>query len=481
MKKILLLVLIISTISLLAKQQEISMKSGKIELVFNNVKIKKIEFSNAKSIIINSKKLDYIDIKKEKKKITFSSDHEHKIALTLPKSKSYIYKMDDAVCRFDSKKIKIKTDDGETVQFENGNLLVLEDDGKSKVEINADGIFVEDDEKNVKISSEGIVIDSDYETEEYTGFWGQLLGGFIRVIAKGSLSLVGKSPGKIVKYIINDEIDENFSICLGQDDEKKEKITKEIFSTFQGKAKTGITVINKNGSVKAISWDKDFVDIYAEISTKKGEKELDKVGISVKGKKNQCYIETIEKSKNPKVFVKYVIKIPENMLLSYIQTSNGSIKVNEVKGDAEFSSSNGSIKVFDSAGNLKLRTSNGSITVDNISGSVDAGTSNGSINIYKVGGKVDAYTSNGTIKAEIVSLPDDVEFSTSNGSIKLFLNPDLNANIIASTSNSGIKLHDIEITASKFSENYLKGKIGKGGNLIKATTSNSSIKIYELD
>jgi len=474
-------ILIISTVCLIAKPQEISIKGNEIELVFENVEIKKIEFSSGNEIIVDSKKSDQIDIKKETKKITFTSDYNNKIALTLPGSKTYIYKMDDAVCRFDFKKVNIKTDDGEIIKFEDGNLLVLDDEGKSKVEINSEGIFVEDDNEKVEISSEGIIIDGDDEDKQFTGFWGQLLGGFIKVVAKGSISLVGKSPEKIVKYIINDDGDNNFGISFGNcEDDDGEKITKEIFKTYEGKTDTKINVINIKGAVKVIGWEKEFIDIYAELSTRKEKEEFDKIEISIKEKKKQCFIETIEKSKNPKVFVEYVIKVPENMLVSSIQTSNGSIKIEDIKGDAELATSNGSIKVFDSEGDLKLRTSNGSLTVDNISGSVDAGTSNGSISVYKVGGIIDASTSNGSIKAEITSLKDDAEFSTNNGSIKLYLNPKLNANIFASTSNSSIKLHDIEITTSDFSKNYLKGKIGKGGNLIKATTSNSSINIYEL-
>ena len=481
MKKIMLSVLIISTVCLIAKPQEISIKAKEVELVFNNVKIKNIEFSNGNNIIVDSKKLNNIDIKKKKNQVTFSSDYNNKIALTLPDSKTYTFQMDDAVCRFDSGKVNIKTDDGEVIKFEDGNLLVLDDDGKTKVEINAEGIFVEDGDEKVEISSEGIIVDSDDENKEYTGFWGQLLGGFIKVVAKGSISLVGKSPEKIVKYIINDD-DNDICFSLGiDDDDDGENITREIFKTYEGKADTKINIINKKGAVKVIGWEKDFVDIYAELSTRKEIDEFDKIEISVKEKKKQCFIETIEKSKNPKVFVEYVIKVPENMLLSSIQTSNGSIKIENVKGDAELSTSNGSIKVFNTEGNLILRTSNGSITADKISGSINAGTSNGSINVYKIDGTIDASTSNGSIKAEISFLNDDAEFSTSNGSIKLYLNPELNADILASTSNSGIKLNDIEITTSDFSKNYLKGKIGKGGKQIRAKTSNSSINIYELD
>ena len=254
MRKIMLFVLIISTVCLIAKPQEISIKGKEIELVFKNVGIKKIEFSSGNRIIFDSKKMDQIDVKGDKNKITFTSDYDNKIVLTLPDSKTYIYKMDDAVCHFDSRKVNIKTNDGEIIKFEDGNLLVLTDDGKTKVEINSEGIFVEEDDEKVEISSEGIIIDldSDDEDRQFTGFWGQLLGGFIRVVAKGSISLVGKSPGRIVKYIINDGVDDNFSICFGNNEDDGEKITKEFYETFQGKANTKINIINKKGAIKIL-------------------------------------------------------------------------------------------------------------------------------------------------------------------------------------------------------------------------------------
>lgn len=482
MKKFLIAILIITSIFAFAKTKEISIKAKEVELVFNDVQLKNLEFGTNSKIIIGSKKLDNIDIKTEKDRITISGE-DNKIDLTLPESKKYICKFEDGVMKFDSKKVTIESNDGEIVRFEDGNLLILDDDGKTKVEINSEGIFVEEGDDKVEIGSEGIIVESEEENKNLTGFWGQLLGGFIRVVAKGSLSIVGKTPEKIVKHIIND--DDN-SISFGDNDWKKwndsdnDKITKEMNSTFEGKEGTILNVTNSNGSIKIIGWAKDFIDINTTLITSEDEEEFEKVEIEVKEKNKACNISTVYKSKKAKVSVEYLIKLPFNMKIGEIQSSNGSIKIDGVNGNADISSSNGSLKIDNSKGEISLRTSNGSITVDNFSGSVDARTSNGRINISKVNGSIDASTSNGSISAEISSLKEDADFSTSNGSIKLYLNPKLDAEIYASTTNSHIKLNDIEIKTSELSKNYLKGKIGKGGNLIKATTTNSSINIYEL-
>ena len=90
-------------------------------------------------------------------------------------------------------------------------------------------------------------------------------------------------------------------------------------------------------------------------------------------------------------------------------------------------------------------------------------------------------TSNGSIKVELGKMENDITLLTSNGSIKIYLDPSINADIKASTSNSSIKLYDVEVTTRKFSNNYLVGSIGKGGKLITADTSNGRISLYKLE
>jgi DUF4097 and DUF4098 domain-containing protein YvlB len=76
-------------------------------------------------------------------------------------------------------------------------------------------------------------------------------------------------------------------------------------------------------------------------------------------------------------------------------------------------------------------------------------------------------------------VPADLELKSSNGSISVYLDNDLDAEINASTSNGKVRLHDYPVMASDTSGTYLAGYVGNGGNLLKLRTSNASIHIYD--
>ena len=480
MKKIMLvLFLVTSVIASAVNSKVIKLKEDKVELIFENVGISKLMFSPGSELIVEDKS-GQVRVTSDKNKVIFSSKEFVKIKLTLPDSKSYVYKTkDNSVCNFNRREVVIKTEDGETIVFKDGNLKISEADGESKVRIDSEGIFINNDSETVQITSRGIKIDSDEENKNITGFWGELLGNVISSLAKGVISLAGKSPEKIMKRIINDH-DGKFTFNIKNGGKN---FSEEFFQTVNCNAGGVVNVYNKNGSIKVIGWEKDFVDIYAEKTTDEDEEELEKAEILIQ-KSNDgkvCDIKTNFKEPNVKVSVKYIIKVPQNVKIGKIHTANGSLKIANLSGNAEITTSNGSIKVEKFDGNLVVRTSNGSIKLTEIEGKVKVSTSNGSIKVSQTDEIVSATTSNGSITAEISQLKNDVEFSTSNGSINLYLTDDLNAEIIASTSNAKIHINDVQLTTSNFSGSYLKGKIGNGGNLLKATTSNSSINIYKLE
>ena len=390
--------------------------------------------------------------------------------------------MEDAKCEFNAEKVVIYSDDGEIVEFSGGNLIVTESDGSKVVEIGSEGIFVTSDDEVVEISSRGIIVETDDESKHLTGFWGKLLGGFIKLVAKSSISLVGKDPGKLMKQIINDK-DNTFAgtfVHISSDDEDGELITKEFQDTFQPKKGSNVNVYNKNGNIEIRSWKEDYIDIFATLKTRKDEEEFEKVEIKISDK-NGCTIETKHHEKNPKVSVNFEIKVPKFVKLSEIESSNGKILIVACKGDLSLNTSNGKIEVFDTSGNLEVSTSNGKVEIVNVDGKVNISTSNGSIRVNRTPGLEKARTSNGSIKVELGKMENDIMLLTSNGSIKIYLDSSINADIKASTSNSSIKLHDIEVTTRKFSNNYLEGTIGKGGKLITADTSNGKISLYKLE
>lgn len=238
--------------------------------------------------------------------------------------------------------------------------------------------------------------------------------------------------------------------------------TEEFSQTYEVPEETVLNVVNRNGKIEIVSWENNFVEVNATKSTNHGIEEFKKVEIDVQIG-DEMNIETKYLTKNPKVAVNYDIKVPKDLQVKNIKTSNGKIVIDGTKG------------------NPILKTSNGKIIVENVDGFVSAKTSNGRIEISNVPGILEAKTSNGKIIAEITQIVnEELNISTSNGSIELFIPSDLNINIEARTSNGKIILNDIEITTSETSSKYLKGKIGIGGKKLSVSTSNGSITLNKL-
>ncbi len=475
--------LIVLSIILMAVTEKVVTLDEKIELIFENVKIKDIEFCDQKDVEVDFSKSDDVKVTKEKNVIRISSDDYAKISLRLPEKKDYIYQLEDAKCEFNAEKVVIYGDDGERVEFSDGNLFVKDSEGSSKVEIGSEGIFINNDDEIVEISSRGIIVETEDENKNLTGFWGQLLGGFVKIIAKTSISFVSKDPGKLMKQIINDK-DDTYAgsfVHISSDDEDGELITKKFHDTFQPKKGCNLNVHNSNGKIEIKSWKEDHIDISAILKTRKSKNEFEKIKIEVLDK-DGCTIKTKALEKNPKVNVQYEIKVPKGVKISDINSSNGKILVIDCEGKMNLNTSNGRIEVFDSKGSFIANSSNGGIEFVHLNGKAEAYTSNGAIRVVKTPGLQKAVTSNGKINLEIEEkIEDDIYLSTSNSSIKITIDPFLDLNIDASTSNSRIDLNGIEVTTSKFSKDSLVGKINKGGKKITASTSNGSISLYKLE
>lgn len=266
--------------------------------------------------------------------------------------------------------------------------------------------------------------------------------------------------------------------------------------TFKLNKTSKLFLANNNGNINIVGWDKDYADVTITKKTNRGEEELQKVEVNFTHD-NDLKIETIFLAKNAKVSVSYELSVPRYVLLKNIHTANGSICLKDVgvidlvstsngaiqlekcQGRITAESSNGQIKANDINGSVSAHTSNGRISLENINGLVSAKTTNGSIQIYNVAAIENARTSNGSIKAHISSLPADANIRSSNGSITVYLAEELQAELQASTSNGRVRLHDYPILTHDFSKSYIAGSIGKGGNLLKLTTSNAGINIYD--
>jgi hypothetical protein len=97
------------------------------------------------------------------------------------------------------------------------------------------------------------------------------------------------------------------------------------------------------------------------------------------------------------------------------ETSGGSINVSNSKQDIVLTTSGGSITANNCQGKLKLETSGGSLKLDNLKGYVNATTSGGSINGSNVDGELITGTSGGSVN--LVGISGSLDASTSGGSM----------------------------------------------------------------
>lgn len=292
--------------------------------------------------------------------------------------------------------------------------------------------------------------------------------------------------------------------CDFEDFAGTDRYKEDFHNSFDVQPGGRLNIENSNGSVEIMSWEKDLVDVtgtkYA--STENGLRDT-RIDMSKSG--NNVNIRTILPSGfRGGMGAKYIIRVPSRYDLDRIITSNGSIHVESVNGNARVKTSNGSVHVTRLAGKLDIETSNGSVELRDQQGDAVVRTSNGRIEADGIKGLFEAHTSNGSVRARIMDpLPNaPIKVDTSNGSIDLSLANLKDNSVRASTSNSSITLRlpqsinayvrahtsnahvnsdfDVLVRGGQMTKHSLEGNIGSGGPVIDLGTSNGSINIQHL-
>ncbi len=128
---------------------------------------------------------------------------------------------------------------------------------------------------------------------------------------------------------------------------------------------------------------------------------------------------------------------------------------------------------------LALRATNGSVKVTEVMGDLKVGSTNGDIRLIGVGGDVSGGTTNGSVVVELAGdewVGEGVNVRTTNGSITLGIPEQFNGELDVATTNGSISL-DFPITVSGKIGRRLHAELGDGGSIIKAVTTNGSVKI----
>ena len=168
--------------------------------------------------------------------------------------------------------------------------------------------------------------------------------------------------------------------------------------SYEVSSGTRFEIRNRNGNVNIKGWDRNHIKVHATKKTHWGGK-LENVEIQV-SQGADFRIEIIHLVKNPRVSVSYDLRVPVNVVVTLVRTSNGKIELEATHGDTKVETSNGKIEIKDTDGDIDAHTSDGTIEIKDVKGFVSAHTSNGGINVEGAAGVVELETSNGPIKAE---------------------------------------------------------------------------------
>ena len=96
-----------------------------------------------------------------------------------------------------------------------------------------------------------------------------------------------------------------------------------------------------------------------------------------------------------------------------LETSGGSIEASNCNGKIHLETSGGSLRLTDLKGTIDANTSGGSISANNIAGEFKTGTSGGSINLTNLACALDASTSGGSFHAQFNSVGKYVKIDVS--------------------------------------------------------------------
>jgi len=241
------------------------------------------------------------------------------------------------------------------------------------------------------------------------------------------------------------------------------KVRKNVHKSFPLVMGGKVSIENVNGNIEIVGWEKDSVDMEIEItvqhsSHKRAEEFLKEVELLFDNSRDHVSVEVDYPGHgsggllswlfgfgDPTVEVRFVVKVPQQS-------------------------------------NLAIQTVNGEIAVENIKGDIDCKTTNGGIDVGNVEGKVSSKTVNGGIAVELnkVGQFDEMNFRTVNGGIHLSLPGDVKANLEASTVNGGIDSEMPLEISGKISRSSMKGKINGGGGLLILKTVNGGITIQSF-
>jgi len=246
-------------------------------------------------------------------------------------------------------------------------------------------------------------------------------------------------------------------------------------------ASTSFRLQNANGRTRVIGEDREDIEVHAAKTARAESAEaaralLDNIRLvhGISGGVLELEVE-VPRRWNRRGHVNLELRVPRGMNTEVI-ASNGRVRIENLCGAVHARSSNGSVDITDVVGDIRVHTSNAKVSCSCTCGRLVARSSNGKIELLEHRGSIDASTSNGLIRACMDEMGDNgVRLATSNGRIVLELPEEVDAELDIRVDNGVIRNDRPLCRADRDSNGRLRGRLGRGGALIKLRTSNGSV------
>ncbi len=253
-----------------------------------------------------------------------------------------------------------------------------------------------------------------------------------------------------------------------------------------------LTVRSFDGTLEFRSWDRDeiVIDIEKRAGTAADARDIvvavtesnGDILVEARRPPRNGFFEHIGQS-SPRV--RMILAVPRRLNLE-ARTADGAILARDLAGRIELSTGDGSVRLQGIQGRMTIRTGDGAITANELEGSVTVSTGDGGVLLIGRLEELSARTGDGAIDVNVLpgsTMRGDWNVSTGDGSVKILLPPDFNADIEATTGDGGIATTGVAMASRPAQERRerrrreLRGRVGNGGDMLTIRTGDGSVDV----
>ena len=262
-----------------------------------------------------------------------------------------------------------------------------------------------------------------------------------------------------------------------------ERTTHEEILVIPSPPGRAISIYNANGKTRVVGQDRNDIEVRIHKSVRAdcpdvAAKLLDSIRLQNSMSADVLEIEVQIPRKCSRHSVAHIeLCVPRDTDVS-LGSTNGKICLEGLERPIRARSNNGSVSINDVKGDIDVTTANAKVTCKSTQGHLRARSSNGKIEVDCHQGSIDASTSNGVIRASLDELREmGVSLTTSNGRIVLELPEKPDADVDILVENGHIR-NDLELEDQvRDVDGRVRGRLGRGGIPIRLRTSNGTISL----